>query len=370
MKAIEIRDVIVQDLNENNLYDSDIDEVTNRSGQILTPQEKSQKLNAILAELKAPEWKGLALSRVSIYLQCLRDAKNSAFLGEVQETHNSLGDAEEEARLLSLPFDSQQAFQWKHQALTNSMNSHLRIAQKAARIGGNAEEVKNALETAKQEATDLNRLYQDPVVFDQNAADQTLKTAFLNQIQHLYGEAAQSAKEGKIGTVKWNAKEIRYWIGEAYRRFNLRLRFDQTRVDRALKEAFTYGIPHEYKEAETLAAQGQTRQVRLFLTKIQSHIQEANQKFSLGISYDQKRADNIMADALVNGVSDNFKLARGYAKGRSLFYATQWLKTAQQYVNEYNQKYAGQKGRPSLVFDQTRANEILQCAQGLSLCPP
>jgi hypothetical protein len=369
MKAIQFRDVTIQDINQNDRFDPELDRVTDHNGQTLSPEEKFLKLNSILAEIKATEWKGLSLNRVSLYLQSLQGAKDSAFLGRVQETQNTLSDAEEEARLLSLPFDSKQAFEWKHQALSNSLKAHLRWAEKDSRLGANFEEVQKLLEAAKQEACELNRVYHDPAGIAPHREEEILKTTIKNLVQHHYQEGEHYAKSGRISLARYSLKEVRYDIGKAYQLFHLRIPFDSNRANRIEKEALIYGIPADYKQAEKLASEGATRRARTLLIVIQSHIQQANQQFSLGYKFDQKRADEIMAVALEKGVADNFKLASGYAQRRSPYYATQWLKIAEQYVNEYNQKYANRNGRIPLVFDQARANEILQCSKGIQSCP-
>jgi len=369
MTVIRIQDVRIQDVNQNNLYDPEIDVVTGLQGETLSAPEKAKKLDSVLSTLKAPSWNGLALTRVSFFLESLHGAKSSAFLGKTLETHNCLTDAEAEAKILSIPFDRNEALQLSHQALQNAFKRDLLGAEKAARLGDPVQEVQDALEKIKKEARELDVNFHDRVAFDEGRADQILKTTFGNRINRLYAEARKAAKAGNIPTSRWKLREIHILVAGANSRWNSRLLYNQTWGDQILKQAFVLGIPREYKEAEALAGRGQTKKVRALLLLIQSHIREANQIFSLGIIYDKARADEIMADALLYGISDNFEIATRYAKRGKIIAVKQWLNTAKQYVQEYNQNYASTNGRKPLLFDQDRANAILQCTRGLSLCP-
>jgi hypothetical protein len=110
--------------------------------------------------------------------------------------------------------------------------------------------------------------------------------------------------------------------------------------------------------------------VRQRLRNLENQINVANADFQLSLAFDRKQSDLILEDALVNGIPDNFKLAKSAALGRSPRSARRWLDLARSYVDEYNQKFARPgKGKPKLVFDFPLASAIMACAHGLGACP-
>jgi|GEM_PF-4528821 len=367
MSDIRLDSVLIHDLNQNDLFDVG-DTVDDPAGRPLPPQEQSLRLSSTLKNLGASSWKNLWLSEAAAYLDNFKAAEQASLNGDAEETRAALNLAQEAQKNLPIPFQQGRADMLMMQALTKQIPLAFQEADKIAQAGGEINDVKDFLDSAEAAVNELNQVYGTGLVFNQPLADQILSTAYTQGIPNLYTQAEQLAKKGDMTMVRIELSRLQIFTQEANQRFNLALQFDQARADQAMMDAYINGIPLLYPQAEALALRGQTRRVRGALAAIQRHISEANNNFGMSFVYDAGRADHILEQGLFYGVQDNYKVALSFAKRRNITQAKYWLKQANDYVNEYNQNHAVNKGLPFLVFDQARANLIEACAKGAGPC--
>lgn len=361
--------IAIDDTNQNNLYDPATDPVTDLNGQPISASAKATGLNQVLKQLHTPHWKGILLGESSFYLDMLIQAEAHAGQGEVEETQIALNNAHSVAKHLPFSFDQKRANQAYEKSLTLGIPARLQLADAVAKVGGNIQEVKSFLDQAKYYDSELTGTLGAKPIFNPARADRILEEAYRKGIPNLYPEAFAEAQKGDLDSVKASLKEIQNYVTEANRNFQIGLSYDQQRADLILEEAYRKAIPRYYQEAERQALKGLTRSARALLNRVQTTINEANQTFSLQLQFDTARADKILEIGLMNGIEDNFRLAVNRAKAGDASGAHDWLNLARDYVNEYNQKFSSLPGRQRLSFDQTRADAILGCAQGMNACP-
>ncbi len=309
MSDIPIGPVVIQDLNQNNLFDPGVDAVVDPSGQPFSPAREAAELHQITQELGTSGWSGILLSDAATMVNGLRDAAAYAQLGNVPMVELRLKEAELGAQKLGLPFP-------------------------------------------------------------QTRADGILKDAYQNGIPILELDARSKAAAGDFFGAVSGFRELKRLIPAANLKFGLHFNYNPILVGKAVENAFIIGNAQLYQNIHQAALHGQAILVRHRLRHLKNQISNANSQFQLNLSFDAKRADAILEAALVNGIADNFKLAKSAARGHSSRSARRWLDLARSYVDEYNRKFAApRKGKPQLAFDFALAGAIMACAHGQGACP-
>lgn len=309
MSDIPIGPVVIQDLNQNNLFDPGVDAVVDPSGQPFSPAREAAELQQITQELGTSGWSGILLSDAATMVNGLRDAAAYAQLGNVPMVELRLKEAELGAQRLGLPFP-------------------------------------------------------------QTRADGILKDAYQNGIPILELASHSKAAAGDFFGAVSGFRELKRLIPAANLKFGLHFNYNPILVRKAVENAFIIGNAQLYQNIHQAALRGQTMLVRQRLRHLENQINNANFQFQLNLSFDAKQADAILEAALVNGIADNFKLAKSAAKGHSSRSARRWLDLARSYVDEYNRKFAApRRGKPKLAFDFALAGAIMSCAYGKGACP-
>jgi len=362
MGSIVIGDVTINDVNQNDLYDANLDAVVDQKGQPLSGLALHFKMAGLLKAIQAKTWQGLSLPDVARIIDGFDTAQQAAQQGHPQEVHDALEDAKDAAKSLKLPLNRRRADFLYRTALLKGVSNNMANADLSAQNGSDVEEIKDFLEEAESYVVEYNVTFASPIAYDQKFADRILESAYQNRIPQSFLEADQAAQQGDYHQVEKLFKETQSYIQEANSEFNLGLSFDQVRADRILQDAYLAGIPLLWQRTENFAQQGQTTIVRSHMTELQRVIAQANLSFALNLSFDQTRADQIMETALKEGAVDNFKLAERMAKAGSVEETEKWLDKAHDYIDEYNQRIAQQKGKTALSFDRKTANQITETA--------
>jgi len=366
---VKVGDLLINDVNDNNLYDSGVDTVGDVIGQPLSPQQQATKLAEVLKSLKVSSWRGLPLGQAGDYLNYLSQAEILAPYGAVEMTSQNLNLAIDSVQGTTIPFDTKRADAAYQTALTQAVDLNFAEAEKIAKEGGSIDEAKNYLSSAATYVAELQQSFHSKIFFDMRRADAAMIEAYQKGIPNIYMQALREAAKGNIDAAKSDLQAVQGHIAEANRQFNLGLNYDRGQGDFIMKLAYIIGIASYYPFAQSFASKGLTQSTRTTLLKIQTLIAEANQNYNLGLTYDQARADGIMEVALVKGIEDNFQYAARLAKKGDVANARHWLTQAENYTNEYNRKFGHLNGRTPLVFDQIRADLILDCALGKKSCP-
>src|SRR4029453_14093451 len=308
MSDIRIGEVLVHDINDNNLYDTG-DRVSGPTGSPISPKEQSLRLGKILGELQASSWSGILLSEAATGLEAFKRAEQESKNGNPEETRQAISEARDAWKNLPVPFNQSRADLLMQQALSLRIPNAFQEAGQTAQYGGDITEVRDLLEGGGGAVNELNIVYGGWVTFDRHAADGILKTAYTNGIPPLYGKADLFAQAGQIEATHFELTRIQTFVQEANQFYNLGVTYDAARADQIMVDAYIKGIPLLYSRADQQAQRGQARRVRQILSSIQNHIQDANQNHNLGFYYNQPLADAILGKALFFGVKDNFNLA-------------------------------------------------------------
>ena len=370
MSDIAIGSVVIQDVNQNNLFDSGLDGVVDPLGQPFSPVQEAAELHQITQELGASSWKGIFLSDAAVMVNGLRDADAAAQQGHVSKVEFHLKAAERGAQNLGLSFPQTRADLILESALRTGMGENFQNADAMAQAGQNINEVEALLNEAAAHHQRLQSQFNFPAPFDQIRADSILKDAFQNGIPVLERDAQIKAAAGDFFGTLSGFQDLKRLIPTANQKFGFTFQYNPAQAQRAVGNAFQIGHAQIYQNIHQAALRGQAIWVRHRLRNLENQINTANSEFQLSLAFDSKQADLILADALINGIPDNFKLAKSAAQGRSPRLVRRWLDLARSYVVEYNQKFANPGiGKPKLVFDLALANTIMACAHGRASCP-
>ena len=370
MSDISIGSIVIQDLNQNNLFDLGSDGVVDASGQPFSPAQEAIELHQITQELGTTSWKGILLSDAATMVNGFRDATDDAQKGEVSRAEFHLKEAESGAKNLGLNFPQARADTILNNALQNGMAENFQKADAMAQVGKNIDGVEALLREAQNHHAHLQSQFHFPLPFDQVRADAILKDAYTNGIPILERDAVVKSLAGDFQAALSDFLDLKRLIPAANQQFALYFTFNSSQAQKGVRDAFKLGQNQIYQDIHNLALRGQTMLVRLRLRNFESRIHQANSEFGLALAFDSKRADLILEDALLNGIPDNFKLAKMAAQGRSPRAARRWLALAKSYVDEYNNNFANPgKGKPRLIFDWKRANALMACSQGRGSCP-
>lgn len=370
MSDIPIGPVVIQDLNQNNLFDPGVDAVVDPSGQPFSPAREAAELHQITQELGTSGWSGILLSDAATMVNGLRDATAYAQLGNVPMVELRLKEAELGAQRLGLPFPQTRADNILESGLQTGMAENFQNADAKAQAGQDINGVEALLQDAAGYHRRLQSQFNFPLPFDQVRADGILKDAYQNGIPILELDAHGKAAAGDFFGAVSGFRELKRLIPAANLKFGLHFNYNPMLVRKAVENAFVIGNAQLYQNIHQAALRGHAILVRHRLRHLKNQISNANSQFQLNLSFDAKQADAILEAALVNGIADNFKLAKGAAKGHSSRSARRWLDLARSYVDEYNRKFAApRKGKPKLGFDFALASAIMSCAYGNGACP-
>lgn len=370
MSDITIGSVVIQDVNQNNLFDAGVDGVVDPSGQPFSPIKEAAELHQITQELGTSSWKGILLSDAAVMVNGFRDATDAAQQGNVATVEFHLKEAERGAQNLGLAFPQTRADSILESALRNGMTENFQNADAMAQAGQNINGVEALLNEAAGHHQRLQTQFNFPFPFDQIRADSILKDAFQNGIPALEQGAQTKAAAGDFFGALSDFQDLKRLIPVANQKFALYFQYNPSQAQKAVRDAFQIGHAQIYQNIHQAALRGQAMLVRHRLRNLENQINAANSEFQLSLAFDSKQADSILADALINGIPDNFKLAKSAAKGRSPRSARRWLNLARSYVDEYNANFANpRKGKPKLVFDFALASTIMACAHGRGSCP-
>ncbi len=370
MSDIAIGSVVIQDLNQNNLFDTGIDGVVDPSGQPFSPAREAAELHQITQELGASSWKGILLSDAAVMVNGLRDATAAAQQGNVVMVEFHLKEAEHGAQNLGLPFPQTRADSLLESGLRTGMAENFHNADAMAQAGQNIDSVEALLHDAAGYHQRLQSQFNFAAPFDQIRADSILKDAYQNGIPVLEHDAQAKAALGDFSGTFSDFQDLKRLIPAANQKFGLHFQYNPAQAGKAVGDSFKIGNAQLYQGIHQAALRGHAMSVRRRLRNLENQINSANAEFQLSLAFDRKQAASILEDALINGIPDNFKLAKNAAKHRSPRSAQRWLDLARSYVDEYNQKFANpRKGKPKLVFDFPQANAIMSCAHGVVSCP-
>lgn len=370
MSDIPIGPVVIQDLNQNNLFDPGVDAVVDPSGQPFSPAREAAELHQITQELGTSSWSGILLSDAATMINGLRDAATYAQQGNVPMLEFHLKEAELGAQKLGLPFPQTRADGILESGLQTGMAENFQNADAKAQTGQDIDGVEALLNEAVIHHQRLQSQFNFPAPFDQVRATSILKDAYQNGIPILELLAHSKAAAGDFLGAVSSFQDLKRLIPAANQKFGLPFIYNPAIVRKAVEGAFQAGNAQLYHNIHQAALRGHAILVRRRLRHLENQINTANAQFQLSLTFDAKRADSILEDALVNGIPDNFKLARSAARGHSPRSARRWLDLARSYVDEYNRKFAApRKGKPQMVFDFALANAIMSCAHGKGACP-
>lgn len=370
MSDISIGKILIQDINQNDLFDSGIDNILDASGQSLSPAQAAAELQYITQELGVSGMGGIFLSEAAVLINGFQGASDAAQNGDVTLVEAGLKNAERAARNLGLAFDQTRADGILESGLRTGMLVKFQEADTLAQSGQSIEGIKSLLQEAAAHHQRLQSQFNFPTPFDRKWSDQILKDGFQNGIPALEKEAQNKSILGDfLGTLA-DLQDLKRLIPEGNLQFGFNFRFDNGKAQQAIKDAHVNGSPRIYQSIRNAALRGQTQVVRTRLRHLEGQIQAANTEFHAGLKFDQKTADRILEDALVNGISDNFRLAKNSANAGYPRAAQKWLDLARSYVDEFNNKFANPaQGKPKLVFDLKQANLVMVCAHRKGLCP-
>jgi hypothetical protein len=130
-KEIKFDKITIRDFGDD-LFDPVKDQVTSATGKPLSPSEKKLALNNILKELGVKSWAGILLSRASVYLDQMKQARESAPKGEVEATRTALAHAKTVSQQLFLIHNQKESDELLKKALAQGAELSMKNAETLA----------------------------------------------------------------------------------------------------------------------------------------------------------------------------------------------------------------------------------------------
>jgi len=362
VQASEFRlgEIVVQDLNQNNWYDAESDQVTDLKGKALAPAEKYQKLQAALKEMRQSSWRGILLNHAANFFRWIRRAAEQANLGDVPETQMALMEAEDAFKGLPGAWDKKRAEAILKQAMIKGVEAQFKAAEQNS-LSPEADPLKarGHLDEATLLIRELKLGFQVDLKFDGSKAGVIVERAYQRAADRKLEEARATAAQGNILETQSLASFLEYYRVECQMMTGATIYVPTRELEDLQGQAIINGLPKLYDIAQGEATSGNAKVTRQLLKHIQETIEEGNREFHLNIRFDEQRGDEILESALVNGIEDNFKRADEAMREGYPEKADAWLMLARQYVEEYNREHRPHNGKSPLRFDEIRSRIIL-----------
>jgi len=292
---IRFGNVFIQDLNNNNRYDKDVDLVTDRADKPVDTATKYKAFHRVFRDLHVHTWRGLSLHHASEYLRLLDDAERASISGRVESLEQDLRRVRQVLLRLPTRYDSKWFNLLHKNALIKGIDVRFDEAEAGAKSGQDIERTKAAMIAAASYVAKLNHQFGMQMTFDQARANLLLSEAYEKGVPQEYLEAGRMAQSGDIEATRSLLTQIQGHIQEAYRDYHLPMIDDPKEGERLMIQAYRAKISKGYDEAMREALREKPSKAREILTRTQKYIQEANQKYKLGLVFDQAKADEISA---------------------------------------------------------------------------